>query len=66
MIYIKNYAITKEGISITLNEPSTMKGRSFKSKTWFLSWDKIGGALFENYDSSGRPEIEDKENEQSN
>lgn len=35
----------EEGISLILNKPIPMTG-TLKSKTWWVSWDKIGEALF--------------------
>lgn len=36
---------TTEGITLVLNEPTALNN-GLKSKTWWVSWDKIGEALF--------------------
>lgn len=34
-----------EGITLILNKPAPLTG-TLKSKTWWVSWDKIGESLF--------------------
>lgn len=40
---------TKEGVVLHLNNPTTIKGRKMQSKEFYVSWDRIGKALFDNY-----------------
>lgn len=40
---------TNEGVTLRLNNFTTLKGGTMPSKTFYVSWDKIGKALFENY-----------------
>ena len=38
-----------EGVTLELNIPTKLKNGSMKTKERFVSWDKIGGLLFDNY-----------------
>lgn len=40
---------TKEGITLHLNNHTTLKGGTMHSKEFYVSWDKIGKALFDSY-----------------
>lgn len=43
---------TSKGVSFELSEAACLNGRGIHSKKWYVSWDKIGEALFsEQYDS---------------
>lgn len=46
--------VTSEGVSVVLNQPTKLKSGVMKSKVFFLSWDKIGKELFENYEDSDK------------
>ena len=35
-----------EGISLELTEPAALTSSGMKATQWFVSWDKIGNALF--------------------
>ena len=37
--------ITSEGVSYNLTEKASLTGE-FESASWFVSWDKVGAALF--------------------
>jgi len=37
---------TREGIILVLNKPYPIREGGMASKEWFVSWDKIGRALF--------------------
>lgn len=50
----KNVIITEvksgsEGVSINLNEKTTLKTGKVSGKLFWVSWDKIGKLLFDNY-----------------
>ncbi len=38
-----------EGVILTTNKPAQLKGGRMPSKETWVSWDKIGAALFEGY-----------------
>jgi hypothetical protein len=38
-----------QGVTLILNRPAPLKRGGMPSKEWWLSWDKIGAALIENY-----------------
>lgn len=40
---------TKEGVALHTNIPAKLKTGNIKGTTIWVSWDKIGAALFENY-----------------
>lgn len=40
---------TKEGITIHLNKPSRLKNGTGHFKEFWISWDKIGDSLFDDY-----------------
>ena len=49
-VIITEYSnVTNEGVVLHLNEPAKLKTGQILSKEFFVSWDKIGQALFENY-----------------
>jgi hypothetical protein len=49
-VIITHYSnITKEGIVLHLNFPATLKTGRLTSKEFYVSWDKIGDSLFDNY-----------------
>jgi len=41
--------VTKEGVVLHLNIPTTLKTGKLASKEFYVSWDKIGQELFDNY-----------------
>jgi hypothetical protein len=41
--------ITKEGIVLHLNKVTTLKTGQLSSKEFYVSWDKIGESIFDNY-----------------
>lgn len=44
--------VTAEGVVISLNQKTKLKTGVMHSKLFFISWDKIGQALFDNYEDS--------------
>jgi hypothetical protein len=38
--------VSAEGISFELTSKAQMNGRGLATKNWYVSWDKIGSALF--------------------
>ena len=56
--------ITKQGLTVHLNKRTRLKGLNIINDNFWVSWDKIGKALFENYcdDSSvqGRDRIREQ------
>jgi hypothetical protein len=40
-----------EGVSFELTESSSLNG-GLKSRHWWVSWDKIGAALFDGYSTT--------------
>ena len=47
IIGTSNYS--REGITLHLNKPGTLKTGNIKSKKFWISWDKIGENLFDEY-----------------
>lgn len=41
--------VTNKGVTLELNKKTSLKTGYLKSKEFFVSWDKIGLCLFENY-----------------
>lgn len=41
--------ITSEGVTLHLNRRTTLKNGSVSSKTFWVSWDRIGRYLFDDY-----------------
>ncbi len=41
--------VTKEGVILHLNKKTSLKTANVKSNEFFVSWDKIGNLLFDNY-----------------
>ena len=49
-IIITGYSnVTKEGVVLHLNKNAKLKTGVMSSTQFWVSWDKIGEALFENY-----------------
>lgn len=50
-VIIKGFSnVTKEGVALHLNEKTLLKkGGLIKCNEFWVSWDRIGEALFENY-----------------
>lgn len=47
---IESYSnVTSEGVALHLTEKGKLKNGNIVSKEFWVSWDKIGDALFENY-----------------
>lgn len=46
---ITGYTATSEGVILETNIPARLKPNRMPSKTTFVSWDKIGKLLFEDY-----------------
>jgi hypothetical protein len=46
---ITHVSTTPEGVNIKLNQATRMRGLNVKGTDFFVSWDKIGKMLFENY-----------------
>lgn len=38
--------VSAEGLTIKLNKKAKLPNSEFESKSWFLSWDKIGTLIF--------------------
>lgn len=50
-VIIVNFNATKEGVILETNIPARLKPNRMPSRETFISWDKIGKALFEDYAS---------------
>jgi hypothetical protein len=48
-VIITGYTAKSEGVILETNIPARLKPNRIPSKTTFVSWDKIGKLLFENY-----------------
>lgn len=48
-IIITAFQAQKEGVVLETNEPAKLKSGNLKSKKTWVSWDKIGELLFEDY-----------------
>lgn len=49
-VIITHYSnVTNKGIVLHTNIPSKLKNGVMPSKSHFISWDKIGRLIFENY-----------------
>ena len=48
-VIIISYTAKSEGLILKTNIPSKLKTGNIKSKEFFVSWDKIGKLLFEDY-----------------
>jgi len=44
--------ITSEGIILRLSRPAKLKSGNLPSKEFWVSWDKIGEALFQDYSTT--------------
>ena len=52
-IIIKGFSnVTKEGVVLELNQKAKLRTGFIESKEFFISWDKIGSALFKDYTES--------------
>lgn len=57
-------SVTSEGVSFKLTKKASLNG-GFSADQWYVSWDKIGGALFgEQYSNEGR-QVERESNKAS-
>jgi hypothetical protein len=43
---------TTEGVVLHFNKPTTLKTGNVRSKEFYVSWDKIGKAMVDNYSES--------------
>lgn len=50
---------SSEGVTIHLNEKTSLKTGNIKTDTFFVSWDKIGALLFDNY--TDKVEVSDRD-----
>ena len=48
-VVIINYEARKDGVILETNTPTRLKTGLVRSSTFFVSWDKIGSALLEDY-----------------
>ena len=48
-VIITGYTAQEEGIILETNIPARLKPNRMPSKETFISWDKIGNLLFEDY-----------------
>ena len=48
-VIITGFTTNKEGVILETNIPAKMRGLNVKGKTSWVSWDKIGKLLFEDY-----------------
>ena len=48
-VCIVGFTAKNEGVVLETNIPARLKPNRMPSKTTFVSWDKIGNLLFENY-----------------
>jgi hypothetical protein len=48
-VIITSYMAKAEGVFLETNVPARLKPNRMPSKETFVSWDKIGQLLFENY-----------------
>ncbi len=54
-------SVSNEGVSFTLTEKASLNGRGLKATKWYVSWDKIGKALFdEQYSDDERINTENR------
>jgi hypothetical protein len=51
---------TSEGVILYTNIPAKLKNSSFPTKEFWVSWDKIGSEIFENYTTLQSVEDRDK------
>jgi hypothetical protein len=56
---IKEYSANSEGVTLTLTEKTTLKTGNVNGNTFWVSWDKIGDLLFDNY--TGKVEVADRD-----
>ena len=50
---IKSFSATASGVNLELTVKASLNGGRIKTKSWFVSWDKVGKALFgEQYSDS--------------
>ena len=48
-VIITSYIAKEEGVVLETNIPARLKPNRIPSKKTFVSWDKLGELLFENY-----------------
>lgn len=48
-VIITSYTAKEEGVILETNIPARLKPNRIPSKKTFVSWDKLGELLFENY-----------------
>jgi hypothetical protein len=48
-VIITGYRAIKEGVILETNIPARLKQKRMPSKETFISWDKLGKLLFEDY-----------------
>lgn len=51
-ILIVGFTASTEGVVLQFNKETTLKTGNVKNKEFFVSWDKIGKALVDNYSES--------------
>lgn len=49
--------VTAEGLTLHLNKKTSLKTGNIKSKSFWISWDRIGELLFDNYTEEESVEI---------
>ncbi len=52
--------VTAEGLTLHLNKKASLKTGNIKRKSFWISWDKIGALLFDNYTEEESVEIRNK------
>ena len=48
-VIITGYTVKSDGVILETNIPARLKPNRMLSKVTFVSWDKIGKLIFENY-----------------
>jgi len=59
-IIITAFEAGKEGVTIELNKKTSLKTGNVKGTEFWVSWDKIGKLLFDNYTDEVEVEERDK------
>ena len=49
VIVVRTGNVTVEGVALETNVPAVLKGTTLPCKKHWVSWDKIGEALFDDY-----------------
>lgn len=52
--------VTSEGVTLHLNNKTRLKGMNLQCNEFWVSWDKIGGLLFDDYTEETSVEGRDK------